>query len=155
MISNTNSKNLPIRKGRTASLVSNARLSSCLYNHPFDKVPHQRLLLKLEQIGIRGNVLDWIECFLTKRSQKVILEDISSEAEVPQCFVRNRTGDSPGSSPFFTLYRWYRDKHRFSNAPFWRRLSCAQSYKARFGLTTAAGRYFLALSLGKHMEDDL
>ena len=30
-----------------------------------------------------------------------------------------------------------------------------QSYKERFGLSTAAGRYFLALSLGKHMEDDL
>ena len=28
------------------------------------------------------------------------------------------------------------------------------SYKERFGLSTAAGRYFLALSLGKHMEDD-
>ena len=28
-------------------------------------------------------------------------------------------------------------------------------YKERFGLSTAAGRYFLALSLGKHMEDDL
>ena len=28
-------------------------------------------------------------------------------------------------------------------------------YKERLGLSTAAGRYFLALSLGKHMEDDL
>ena len=48
--------------------------SSCLYHHPFDKVPHQRTLLKLEQTGIRGNVLGWIDCFLTKRSQKVVLE---------------------------------------------------------------------------------
>ena len=27
--------------------------------------------------------------------------------------------------------------------------------KRRFGLSAAAGRYFLALSFGKHMEDDL
>ena len=63
-----------IREGRTASLVSNARRSSCLYHYPFDKVPHQRPLLKLEQIGIRGNFLSWIECFLTQCSQKVVLE---------------------------------------------------------------------------------
>ena len=35
--------------------------------------------MKLEQIGIRGNVLGWIEFFLAKRSQKVVLEGISSE----------------------------------------------------------------------------
>ena len=45
----------------------------------FDKVPNQRPLLKLEQIGIRGNVLSWIECFLTGRSQKAVLEGISSK----------------------------------------------------------------------------
>ena len=50
------------------------------------------------------------------------------------------TGDSPGLSPFLTLYRLYRvpDKHRFSNAPFCRRFSRTQSYKERFGLSTAA-----------------
>ncbi len=25
----------------------------------FDSVPHQRLLLKIENLGIRGNVLNW------------------------------------------------------------------------------------------------
>jgi hypothetical protein len=29
----------------------------------FDKVPHQRLLLKLRHYGIRGNLLDWIKDF--------------------------------------------------------------------------------------------
>ena len=43
----------------------------------------------------------------------------------------------------------------FLNAPFCRRVSRTQSYKERFELSTAAGRYFLVLSLGKHMEDDL
>ena len=41
-----------------------------MYNSPFDKVPHQRPLLKLEQIGIRGNFLGCIKCSLTKPSQK-------------------------------------------------------------------------------------
>ena len=40
----------------------------------FDKVPHQRLLLKLNQFGIKGNILRWIESFLTSRTQQVVLE---------------------------------------------------------------------------------
>ena len=64
-------------------LVSNARRSFCLYHHPFDKVPHQRTLLKLEQTGMRGNVLGWIECFLTKRSlRKWCLSRVISQEEV-------------------------------------------------------------------------
>ena len=37
----------------------------------FDKVPHQRLLYKLEKYGIKGNILLWIESFLTGREQRV------------------------------------------------------------------------------------
>ena len=38
----------------------------------FDTVPHQRLLNKLKAYGITGNILRWIECFLTdRRSQRV------------------------------------------------------------------------------------
>ena len=61
---------------RSHSLLSIKRKAIlCLCHYPFDKVPHQRpLLLKLEQIGIKGNVLGWIECFLTKRFQKVVLK---------------------------------------------------------------------------------
>ena len=44
----------------------------------FDKVPHQRLLLKLNQFGIKGNILRWIESFLTSRTQKVVLEGATS-----------------------------------------------------------------------------
>ena len=28
----------------------------------FDKVPHRRLLYKIEWYGIRGGTLDWIKC---------------------------------------------------------------------------------------------
>jgi len=33
----------------------------------FDSVPHQHLLLKLESIGITGNLLKWINVFLASR----------------------------------------------------------------------------------------
>ena len=35
----------------------------------FDSVPHQRLLVKLESLGIKGDVLFWIKSFLSGRSQ--------------------------------------------------------------------------------------
>ena len=44
----------------------------------FDKVPHKRLLYKLQWYGITGNIHRWIKSFLTDRSQKVIIEGVSS-----------------------------------------------------------------------------
>ena len=44
----------------------------------FDKVPHSRLLLKLDHYGVRGNVKEWIRQFLSNRTQQVVLEGISS-----------------------------------------------------------------------------
>jgi hypothetical protein len=44
----------------------------------FDTVPHRRLLFKLRKAGIRGKVLNWIESFLDKRRQKVVLRNGSS-----------------------------------------------------------------------------
>ena len=49
----------------------------------FDTVPHKRLLKKLEAHGIIGQVLKWIEGFLTGRRQRVIINGIASKwAEV-------------------------------------------------------------------------
>ena len=31
------------------------------FQKAFDKVPHQRLLLKLKPHGIRGGIIDWID----------------------------------------------------------------------------------------------
>ena len=39
----------------------------------FDKVPHKRLLYKLDYYGIKNNTLLWIQDFLSLRSQTVLL----------------------------------------------------------------------------------
>ena len=40
----------------------------------FDKVPHQRLLLKLKTHGIGDGLIDWIEQMLTDRRQRVVVD---------------------------------------------------------------------------------
>ena len=53
------------------------------FSKAFDRVPHQRLLLKLHFLGVRGRLLSWIKDFLSGRTQRVILEGkMSSEAAV-------------------------------------------------------------------------
>jgi hypothetical protein len=42
----------------------------------FDKVPHQRILLKLGYYGVRGNMHSSIKDFLTNRKQEVVLINI-------------------------------------------------------------------------------
>ena len=42
----------------------------------FDKVPHQRLLLRREYYGIRSNTLQWIVSFLNNRKQCVNVEGV-------------------------------------------------------------------------------
>ena len=44
----------------------------------FDSVPHVRLLLKLNSLGIGGEVLAWIKAFLSNRKQRVAIEVESS-----------------------------------------------------------------------------
>jgi len=44
----------------------------------FDKVPHQRLLIKLENHGIKGKVLNWIRSWLSDRKQRVSIRGRSS-----------------------------------------------------------------------------
>ena len=49
------------------------------FSKAFDRVPHQRLLLKLRHYGIQGSLLEWIENFLTQRTQRVVVDGESSE----------------------------------------------------------------------------
>ena len=44
----------------------------------FDKVPHRRLLYKLNYYGISGLTLNWISAFLSNRTQTVVIDGKSS-----------------------------------------------------------------------------
>ena len=44
------------------------------FSKAFDKVPHQRLLEKLQHYGIQGHLNDWVADFLRDRQQEVVLE---------------------------------------------------------------------------------
>ena len=61
------------------------------FRKAFDVVPHQRLLHKLDHYGIRGITLNWIQNFLTKRIQKVVVDGSSSES------ARVKSGVSQGT----------------------------------------------------------
>ena len=48
------------------------------FSKAFDSVAHERLLRKLESIGIRGNLLKWIRSFLNGRTQCVNVDGVRS-----------------------------------------------------------------------------
>jgi hypothetical protein len=50
------------------------------FQKAFDVVPHQRLLQKLNFYGIRGPLFQWIEKWLTTRTQRVVVDGESSNA---------------------------------------------------------------------------
>ena len=49
------------------------------FHKAFDKVPHQRLILKLKSHGMGNRIIDWIEQWLTDRRQRVVVDgEVSS-----------------------------------------------------------------------------
>lgn len=42
------------------------------FRKAFDSVPHRRLILKTKAHGIEGKLLQWIEAFLSGRTQQVL-----------------------------------------------------------------------------------
>ena len=49
------------------------------FSKAFDKVPHHRLINKLQYYGIRGDTQNWIAHFLNNRSQRVLVDGEKSE----------------------------------------------------------------------------
>ena len=49
------------------------------FQKAFDAVPHRRLLHKLNDLGIRGKVLRWVEAFLIDRKQRVVVNGTKSD----------------------------------------------------------------------------
>jgi len=43
------------------------------FQKAFHTIPHKRLLCKLASFGVQGQLLKWIEKFLTNRQQQAIL----------------------------------------------------------------------------------
>jgi hypothetical protein len=60
----------------------------------FDKVPHQRMILKLKSIGIIGSLLKWCESFLYNRKQSVAMRENVGEWKD----ILSSSGISVGSS---------------------------------------------------------
>ena len=56
-------------------------LATLDFSKAFDKVPHKRLLSKLNTYGIRHLLLAWIRNFLTQRTQQVVCD---GEKSVPK-----------------------------------------------------------------------
>ena len=62
--------------------IDNRKHVDCVYldfSKAFDKVPHQRLLVKLKTMGIDGKVLEWIRDWLSHRKQRVVLNGTNSK----------------------------------------------------------------------------
>ena len=49
------------------------------FANAFDKVPHRRLLHKLDYYGIRGSTRKWINSLLSGRTQQVVLDGQASD----------------------------------------------------------------------------
>ena len=73
------------------------------FQKAFDKVPHQRLLLKLKAHGIGNDVINWIEKWPTHRKQRVIVDgDISNWKSV---LSGGTTGISIRPYTVFNIYK--------------------------------------------------
>ena len=48
------------------------------FQKAFDKVPHRHLLHKLHESGIHGQLHEWLTCYLTERTQRVIVDGCES-----------------------------------------------------------------------------
>ena len=72
------------------------------FQKAFDKVPHERLLLKQKAHGIRNDVINWIEKWLTHRRHRVIV--VSEISNRKSFFEWGTSGISIRNYTIFNIY---------------------------------------------------
>ena len=82
------------KKGQTDAILLD-------FSKAFDKVDHHGLILKLNNYGIRDQILDWTRSFLMGRIQKVIVDGKESEPKPVESGVPQGTVLGP---LFFLMY---------------------------------------------------
>ena len=50
-----------------------------LFEKAFDKIPHLRLISKLNSYGLNSDIILWISAFLTDRKQRVVVNGVMSD----------------------------------------------------------------------------
>jgi len=50
------------------------------FRKAFDSVSHSKLMVKLEGYGLQGPLLGWLKAFLSGRSQRVVINEVSSDS---------------------------------------------------------------------------
>ena len=86
---------LELNKGR---LVDVAMLD---FTKAFDKVPHRRLISKLNYYGLTGEISTWVQDFLTNRTQRVV---INGHASLPACVTSGVPQGTVTGPLWFLLY---------------------------------------------------
>ena len=71
------------------------------FQKAFDKVPHQRLLLKLKSHGMGNSIINWIEQWLNDRRQRVVVDGEVTSWKPVLCCV-------PQGSVQGLFYFWYK-----------------------------------------------
>ena len=85
LLSDTVLQLLKVLDSWTETLENGGRIDVvyCDFMKAFDKVPHRRLIGKLQSYGIKGKILDWVAAMLSHRSQRVrVNNSFSSWQEV-------------------------------------------------------------------------
>ena len=74
--------NLLVFMEKVAELLNSREPVDVIYldfQKAFDKVPHKRLIVRLEEIGIKGKLLSWIKEWLNGRKQRVVINGKASQ----------------------------------------------------------------------------
>lgn len=84
----------------------------------FDTVDHSILIKKLEYYGIRGIVSDWFQSYLSKRTQFVSIDNVSSAPQYCILPVEFHKGLFLGLCCFFYILMIFTIVHPFWNSIF-------------------------------------